>query len=141
MSFEKELEKHKEEKDVYEIYNDYKEFSDDVNQKVTSWIGKYWEQIVSLIVAFFLIGIQQFAEPQFNPLFFLRPKFWYEFVPYIMAIWIIIISTLTSNMRWLEDSDQTFINTKKSIKTHVDKDKETPYIFKGARIVDRERKT
>jgi hypothetical protein len=141
MSFEKQLEKHKEpEKSPYDVYNDFREVADSVNEKTRSWFSKYWEQIVSLIIAFFLIGIQQFAEPQFNPLFFLRPKFWYEFVPYVMSIWIIIISTLTSNVRWLEDVDQTYIDTKNSIQSHVDKDKKTPYIYKGATIVDKKRK-
>jgi hypothetical protein len=127
-------------KDAYDVYNEYKDTVDNINQKTYNWFTKYWEQIVSLIIAFFLIGIQQFAQPQFDPLFFLQPKFWYEFIPYVMAIWVVIISTLTSNMRWLEDTEKTFLLTKQSIQTHVDKDKESPYIYKGAKIVDTERK-
>lgn len=146
MSFEDKIKQQTEDKEkdaldkAYNIYNTYKEVSDKTNEKVYGWFQKYWEQIVSLIVAFFLIGIQQFAEPTFNPLFFLQPTFWYEFIPYVMAIWIVIISTLTSNMRWLEYSDQVFIATKSSIQNHVDKDKKTPYIYKGAKIIDTQRK-
>jgi len=127
-------------KDAYDVYNEYKDTVDDINQKTYNWFTKYWEQIVSLIIAFFLIGIQQFAQPQFDPLFFLQPKFWYEFIPYVMAIWVVIISTLTSNMRWLEDTEKNFLLAKQSIQTHVDKDKESPYIYKGSKIVDTQRK-
>lgn len=143
MSFEDKVkqETKKDTKDAYDVYNDYKDTVDDVGQKTYNWFSKYWEQIVSLIIAFFLIGIQQFAEPQFDPLFFLQPKFWYEFIPYVMAIWVVIISTLTSNMRWLEDSDPLYLATRQSIQKHVDSDKESPYIYKGSKIVDTERKT
>lgn len=127
-------------KDAYDVYNEYKDTVDNINQKTYNWFTKYWEQIVSLIIAFFLIGIQQFAQPQFDPLFFLQPKFWYEFIPYVMAIWVVIISTLTSNMRWLEDTEKNFLLAKQSIQTHVDKDKESPYIYKGSKIVDTQRK-
>lgn len=143
MSFEQELEKNKEQKqdkNVYELYNRYVDINRNTSKKVYGWFSKYWEQLISLVIAFFLIGIQQFAEPQFDPYFFLRPDFWYEFVPYVMSIWIIIISTLTSNMRWLEFTDNTFVKSKESIQKHVDDDKENPYIFKGSKIVDTERK-
>lgn len=146
MSFEDKIKESvdKKEKDnlnqAYDIYNKYKETTEEVNEKVYSWFQKYWEQIVSLFVAFFLIGIQQFAEPTFNPLFFLQPTFWYEFIPYVMAIWIIVVSTLTSNMRWLEEIDQNYLLIKQSIQKHVDKDKETPYIHKGSKIIDTQRK-
>jgi hypothetical protein len=142
MSFEQELEKNKDKKEAsaYDLYNKYVDLNRNTTEKVSNWFSKYWEQIISLVIAFFLIGIQQFAEPQFDPLFFLKPTFWYEFVPYVMSIWIIIISTLTSNMRWSETTDVTYIKMRDSIQTHVNTDKETPYIFKGARIVDTERK-
>lgn len=144
MSFEKELEKHQDKKtDVdaaYQFYNTYKDYTDRKVTDVSSWLSKYWEQIISLIIAFFLIGIQQFAEPQFDPYFFIRPKFWYEFIPYVMAIWIIIVSTLTSNMKWLEEASANYTKTMDSIQRHVDDDKKTPYIYEGAKLVDRERK-
>lgn len=146
MSFEEELKRKTETKEkdtldqAYNIYNKYKDTQDEATDVVQTWFSKYWEQVVSLIIAFFLIGIQQFAQPTFDPLFFLQPKFWYEYIPYVMAIWVVIFSTLTSNMRWMEDSDPTYLLTKKSIQNHVDKDKETPYIYKGAKIVDTQRK-
>lgn len=124
----------------FQIYNGYRELQDRTGEKVYGWFRKYWEQIVSLVVAFFLIGIQQFAEPTFNPFFFAQPTFWYEFIPYVMAIWIVIISTLTSNMGWLEFTNKTFLDTKQSIQNHVDKDKKTPYIYKGAKEIDTQRK-
>lgn len=143
MSFEQELEKNKEQKQdksAYDLYNKYVDINRNTTEKVYGWFSKYWEQIISLVIAFFLIGIQQFAEPNFDPYFFLRPDFWYEFVPYVMSIWIIIISTLTSNMRWMEGTDPIYIKSKESIQKHVNDDKESPYIFKGAKIVDTERK-
>lgn len=142
MSFEQDLAKNQEKKEnsAYELYNKYVDVNRKASQKVYGWFSKYWEQIISLVIAFFLIGIQQFAEPQFDPYFFLQPDFWYEFVPYVMSIWIIIISTLTSNMRWMETTDTTFNKSKESIQKHVNDDKESPYIFKGAKIVDTERK-
>ena len=128
-------------KSVYNTYNEFKEKGDLLGEKTLSWLAKYWEQIISLVLAFLLIGIQQFAQPNFDPLFFLRPDFWFEYLPYVMSIWIVIFSTTTGNMKWLVEVDKDYLIAQKGIQEHVNKNKKTPYIYKGSLIVDRQRKT
>ncbi len=127
-------------KSVYDTFNEFKDKSDTMTINTLSWFAKYWEQLISLILAFLLIGIQQFAQPNFDPLFFLRPDFWFEYLPYVMAIWIVIFSTTTGNMKWLVEVDKDYLKAQQGIQEHVDRNKKTPYIYKGSLKVDKERK-
>jgi hypothetical protein len=127
--------------DLGKVYNEYKEVSKETSRKVTTWFTKYLEQIIALIFAFVLIGVQQFAEPHFDPYFFLRPKFWFEYLPYVTAIWVIIFAVLTGNNKWLVDVDVEYQKTYDAIQKHVDDDRTTPYIHEGATLEDEMRKT
>lgn len=125
---------------TYEAYNQFKDVSTKQGKKVGDFVSKYWEQITSLIMAFILIGVQQLAEANFNPKFFLDPDFWYEYIPYVMAIWIIISSTVNGNKKWQSEVHGVYIKTKDDIQKHVDDNRVNPYIYEGSKIIDRRRK-
>ncbi len=145
MGLEDEAKKIQQQKEIkenklYENYNEFKEKTENITTQAISFTNKYLEQIISLVVAFLLIGIQQFAEPNFDPWFFLRAKFWYEYIPYVIAIWIIINSTLTGNFKWIIEVHQLYDKTKSQLQQHVDNDKQTPFIHAGCKSLDRKRK-
>lgn len=125
---------------VENIYNDSVEKGKEVVGATMSWFSKYASQVFMVILSLFLVGIQQFAEPQFDPYFFLRPKFWYDYIPFVTAQWLILFAVITGNAKWMSEVDMTFKKISLSIQDHVDRDKKTPYIFEGAKIMDKERK-
>lgn len=125
---------------VENIYNDSVEKGKEVVGATMSWFSKYASQVFMVILSLFLVGIQQFAEPQFDPYFFLRPKFWYDYIPFVTAQWLILFAVITGNAKWMSEVDMTFRKISLSIQDHVDRDKKTPYIFEGAKIMDKERK-
>ncbi|MCK9319359.1 hypothetical protein [Methanoculleus sp.] len=125
---------------VENIYNQSVEVGKQVGEKTITWFSKYASQVFMVFMSLLLVGIQQFAEPQFDPYFFLRPKFWYDYIPFVTAQWLILFAVITGNNKWLAEVDVNFLRITKSIQEHVDKDKKTPYIFEGAKVMDRERK-
>lgn len=125
---------------VENIYNDSVEKGKEVVGATMSWFSKYASQVFMVVLSLFLVGIQQFAEPQFDPYFFLRPKFWYDYIPFVTAQWLILFAVITGNAKWMSEVDMTFRKISLSIQDHVDRDKKTPYIFEGAKIMDKERK-
>lgn len=125
---------------VENIYNDSVEKGKEVVGATMSWFSKYASQVFMVVLSLFLVGIQQFAEPQFDPYFFLRPKFWYDYIPFVTAQWLILFAVITGNAKWMSEIDMTFRKISLSIQDHVDRDKKTPYIFEGAKIMDKERK-
>lgn len=125
---------------VENIYNDSVEKGKEVVGATMSWFSKYASQVFMVVLSLFLVGIQQFAEPQFDPYFFLRPKFWYDYIPFVTAQWLILFAVITGNAKWMSEIDMTFRKISSSIQDHVDRDKKTPYIFEGAKIMDKERK-
>lgn len=140
LNYELEKRKPKLEK-AYDEYNKFKDISETATEKTIGFVSKYWEQIISAVMAFVLIGIQQFAEANFDPLFFLKPKFWYDYIPYVLSIWIIITSTVSGNRKWLSEVHTIYIKTTKEIQEHVDRDRKEPYIYQGAKDMDKERRT
>ncbi len=125
---------------VENIYNQSVEKGKEIGERTMGWFNKYASQVFMVILSLFLVGIQQFAEPQFDPYFFLRPKFWYDYIPFITAQWLILFAVVTGNAKWMSEIDMTFLKVSKSIQDHVDRDKKTPYIFEGAKVMDKERK-
>ena len=141
MGLNDELEKKKPKiEKAYEDYNKVKDIGETTTKKTIGFFEKYWEQVTAVIMAFILIGIQQFAEANFDPLFFLKPKFWYDYIPYVLAIWIIITSTVSGNRKWLSEIHTIYVKTTNEIQEHVDRDRKAPYIYKGAKEMDKERR-
>jgi len=75
-----------------------------------------------------MIGIQQFAEPQFDPYFFMRAKFWYEYLPFITATWLILFATTTGAFKIYMEIDHSYTELESQIQDHVNEDSKNPFI-------------
>ena len=125
---------------IAKVYNEMVEKQKMYSVKTLSWLYKYMQQILMVTFSFLLIGIQQFAEPQFNPYFFLQAKFWYEYLPFVTALWLILFATTSGAFKIYMEIDPLYIQLKNSIQDHVDSDSKSPFIEIGCKIDDRDRK-
>jgi hypothetical protein len=138
--YQEELKKEKVLDRIEETYNKSVEAGNRITEEALSWAQKYLLNIVLTVLSLFMVGIQQFAEPQFDPYFFLRANFWYEYLPFVTAQWLILLSTISGNNKWLSEVDKTYLDLSDRIQNHANKNKETPYIHEGAKMESRERK-
>ena len=125
---------------IAKVYNEMVEKQKMYSVKTLSWLYKYMQQILMVTFSFLLIGIQQFAEPQFNPYFFLQAKFWYEYLPFVTALWLILFATTSGAFKIYMEIDPLYIQLKNDIQDHVDSDSKSPFIEIGCKIDDRDRK-
>lgn len=125
---------------IAETYNEMVEKQKMYTVKSLSWLYKYMQQILMVTFSFLLIGIQQFAEPQFNPFFFLQAKFWYEYLPFVTALWLILFATTSGAFKIYMEIDPLYIQLKNNIQDHVDSDSKNAFIEIGCKVDDRDRK-
>ena len=125
---------------IAEVYNELVDKQKMYSVKTLTWFYKYMQQIIMVTFSFLLIGIQQFAEPQFNPYFFLQAKFWYEYLPFVTALWLILFATTSGSFKIYMEIDLLYIQLKNEIQDHVNSDSKNPFIEIGCKIDDRERK-
>ena len=123
-----------------QLYNKITDRSVKNAELTLNWIQKYFTQILLTVLSFFMIGIQQFAEAKFDPYFFLRANFWFEYIPFVASQWIILFAVVTGNIKWLSEIEEQYQKETQLIQDHVDKDRVTPYISIGCKIADKERK-
>jgi len=126
--------------EIRDTYNQLVDAQKMYSVKAMTWFSKYFQQIFMVVLSFLLIGIQQFAEPKFDPYFFTRPKFWYEYLPFVTALWLILFATTSGAFKILMEEDLAYIQLKNEIQAHVDSDSKNPYIEVGSKIDDRDRK-
>ena len=139
----KQEEKEKNESKVEKIRDTYNAMVDkqqEVSEKAFNWFQKYGTQIIMVISSFLMIGIQQFAEPQFDPYFFMIAKFWCEYLPFITATWLILFATTTGAFKIYMEIDHSYTELESQIQDHVNEDSKNPFIKKGALLEDRENK-
>lgn len=140
-NFKEELDKKSYEPSKLEIiYNQSQEKTIKNIERVGNYLQRYFAQVFMVLLSLFLVGIQQFAEPQFDPYFFLRPKFWYDYLPFITAQWLILFAVVTGNIKYYTENDRDYEKTRLNIQQHVEDDKKTPYIFDGAKEESLKRK-
>jgi len=125
---------------IAETYNEMVDKQKMYSVKTLSWFYKYMQQILMVTFSFLLIGIQQFAEPQFNPLLFLKAQFWYDYLPFVTALWLILFATTSGSFKVYMEIDPLYIKLKNQIQDHVDSDSKTPFIEMGCKLDDRDRK-
>ena len=136
------VEEHKESvtDNIAKVYNEMVDKQKMYSVKTLSWFYKYMQQIIMVTFSFLLIGIQQFAEPQFNPLFFLKAQFWYDYLPFVTALWLILFATTSGSFKVYMEIDPLYIKLKNQIQDHVDSDSKNPFIEIGCKYDDRDRK-
>ena len=123
-----------------QIYNKVSEVTSGKAEGALSWFQKYFTQIALAVLAFVMIGFQQFVDANFDIWFFLRASFWLEYITFITAQWIILFAVVTGNIKWLSEIEKDFLKEIDLIQAHVDRDSKTPYIALGVKDADKERK-
>ncbi len=125
---------------IKDTFNQVYEAQKKSGDKILHWTQRYGTQILMVVSSFIMIGVQQFAEPKFDPYFFTRPRFWYEYLPFITATWLILFATTTGAFKVYMETDRAYLNLERSIQDHVDEDSKNPFIKKGALHEDRDNK-
>jgi len=138
-SIQQEQQEQEKKKSVADVYNQGVEASRYYSQKTINWVARYSAEILMMLVAVGMIGIQQFAEANWDWLFWARPKFWYDFIPYIVAQWLVLISSISGKHKYLLINDLIYLDLNQQIQLYVDNEKNGE-ITKIANIENKERK-
>lgn len=124
---------------VAEIYNNSREISRYYSQKTINVFLRYLPEILMILLSSTLIGIQQFADANWNWRAIFEATFWYEYIPYVMALWIVLISAINGKIKYLLVNDLMYLDLNETIQKYIDNDTNGE-ITKIANKEDRERK-
>jgi hypothetical protein len=86
------------------------------------------------IIALFIIGLDNFIEGKWSWAIFSQPSFWYSYLSFQTANWLVAINFLTSSIKKIKSSEKAYINNLNAIQKNVDADHDKPFITKQAEI-------